>query len=168
VVGSMNLRVAVQTCAAEQKPVAEVIGDVIATVGYVGMTRGRMALLAKQGGKFGQQHLVIASMRPVTQCAVFTGRCVLPKEGPALFRVAGVAGFVDGRFLQQKVVGTVVRVMATTATHFSESKGVAAGFESISSALLVAVKTGFLLGQGVEHPVARPVDLVTGSTAYLR
>jgi len=161
----MHLGMAIQAGAAEQKAVAEVVANVVNTIGHVRVPRGGMALLAEQGRKLGQQFLVVAAVWPMAQGAIFAGWRMFPKEGAAFFGVAGVAGFVDAGFLQQEIVRAVVRVVATAATHFAKPQGVAAGFEGVGTALFMAGKTGFLLSEGVKHPVPWPMHLVAGCAA---
>lgn len=80
--------------------------------------------------------------------------------------MAGVAGLVDGRLLQQEFVVAIVRVMAITTGHSAETQRVAAGLERVRPAPLVAAKTSLLLGQGIENPVSFAVDLVAGRARY--
>lgn len=120
-VGAMNLGVTVQASAAEQETVAEIVVDVLASIGFAGMSFGGMTLLAEQWWELGQQGLMIAAMRPVTQGAVFAGRGMFPQERSALVVVTVVASLINGRSLQQKVIAAVVRIMATAAAHFTKT-----------------------------------------------
>ena len=81
----------------------------------------RMALLAQQWRPLVQQGRVIAAVWLMAQRAVLGGRRVLPQERPALFRVAEIAGLINGRALQQEIIVAIVRVMATAAGHAAET-----------------------------------------------
>ena len=64
---------------------------------------------------------MVASMRLVTQRTIFSGGGVLPQIRPLLFGVAGVAGFIDGGLLQQKIIVAIVRVVTVAAGHIAKS-----------------------------------------------
>ena len=87
---------------------------------------------------------------------------MLPQERPALFRMAGVAGQIDGRALQQEVVITIVGVVAVAAGHAAETQWMATEFKHIRAFFWMTGDTGLHLRQGIENPVAFCVDLVTG------
>ena len=160
----MNLRVAVQAGTAQQKTVLEIVVDIITAVGHAGMPLGSMTLLAKQGRAFYQQGRMIAAMRTVAQAAVFAGRSVLPQKRPALLRMAEVAGFVDTGSPQQKIIVTVMRIMATAATHLSEPQRMVACFQGVGPPPGMTGETCLLLRQRIEYPVPRTVNLMTGCT----
>jgi len=95
------------------------------------MARWRMALLTKQWWPFHKQGGVIAAVRSVAKSAVFRSRRVFPQKGPAFLCVADVAGFIDGRLLQQKIVVAIVRIVAIAACHAAESQWMIAGLPGI-------------------------------------
>ena len=111
------------------------------------MSRRRMALLAKQGRAFFEKGRMIAAMRLVAQRAILRGRRVFPQVWSLLFCMAGEAGFVDSRLLQQEIVVAVVRVVTVTAGHVAKAQRVTAGFQDIGTAPGVAIETGLLLRQ---------------------
>ena len=92
---TMNLRMAVQAGASQQKAVVETVIHFLAAVSPAGVACRRMALLAQQGRPLDQQGRVVAAVWLVAQRAVFGGRRVLPQERPALFCVAEIAGLID-------------------------------------------------------------------------
>ena len=55
----------------------------------------RMTLLAEEGNRRDQQRALVGAMRSMAIEAVLAHRRMLEQEGPALFRVTLVAGFVD-------------------------------------------------------------------------
>jgi hypothetical protein len=150
---AMYLRMTVQAGSSEQKAVVEVVVHFLTAVSTAGVACRRMALLAQQWRSLDQQGRVVAAMWLVAQCAVLGGWRVFPQKRPALFRMAEIAGQIDGRALQQEIVVAVVWVMATTAGHAAETQWMAAGLERIGAFILVAGETGLLLRQGIKNPV---------------
>jgi len=92
----MNLRMAVQAGASQQKSVVEAVVRFLTAVSTAGMPCRRMALLAQQWRPLDQQGRVVAAVWLVAQRAFLGGRRVLPQERPALFRVAEIASLIDG------------------------------------------------------------------------
>ncbi len=125
---AMYLRMTVQAGSPQQKAVVEVVVHFLTAVSTAGVTCRRMTLLAQQWRPLDQQGRVIAAMWLVAQCAVLGGRRVLPQKRPALFRMAEIAGQIDGRALQQEIVVAIVRVMATAACHVAETQWMATWF----------------------------------------
>ena len=150
----MYLAVTVQAVLTQHVLIGTPPWQTLRAIRQAGMKRCRMALLAQQWRPLDQQGRVIAAMWLVAQCAVLGSRRVLPQKRPALFRMAKIAGQIDGRALQQEIVVSIVRVMATAACHAAETQWMAAGFERIGAFILMAGKTGLLLRQGIENPVA--------------
>jgi len=160
----MNLRMAVQAGASQQEAVVEVVVCFLAGVSLAGVAGRRVALLAQDGWPLDQQGRVVAAVRLVAQRAVLGGRCVLPQERSAFFRVAEKTGCVDSRTLQQKVVVAIVRIMAAAAGHAAKTQWMAAGFQSVRAFIRMAGETGLLLFQCIEHRVSPGMHLVTGRT----
>lgn len=158
---------AVQAGTSQQKAVIEVVICFLTAVCLAGMAGRRMALLAQRGRPLDQHGLVVAAVRPVAQGAVLGSRRVFPQEWPAFFGMAQIAGQIDARALQQEIVVAIVRVVATAAGHAAEPQWMAAGFKGVGAFLGMAGKTGFLLHQGIENPVAFCVDLVAGGTGQV-
>ena len=124
----MNLRMAVQAGSSQQKAVVEVVIHFLTAVSHAGVARRRMALLTQQRRSFDQQGRVVTAVWLVAQSAILGGRRVLPQERPALFRVAEIAGLIDGRPLQQEIVVAIVWIMAIAAGHVAETQGMATWF----------------------------------------
>ena len=92
---------------------------------------------------------------------------MLPQERPALFRVAGIAGQIDGRTLQQEVIIAIVRIVAIAAGHAAKAQWMTAGFLAVRAFSHMAGEASLLLRQGIENPVAFGVDLMAGCTGNI-
>ncbi len=66
--------------------------------------------------------------------------------------------------MQQKVVVTIVGVVAVAAGHGAETQWMATEFIHIRAFFRMTGETGLNLRQGIENPVAFCVDLVAGCT----
>jgi hypothetical protein len=158
----MHLGVAIEAGPTQHEAIAEVVICQFGRVGHAGMAGRRVALLAQQRRPADQHRQVVAAVRPVTERAILGCRRMLPQEWAALFRVAEIAGLVDGRLAQQRVIVAVVRVVTAGAGHAAEPQWMVAGAVDVSLALLVATETGLLLCQRIEDAVPAAVDLVAG------
>jgi len=58
-----------------------------------------MTLLTQLRPLFIEQGCMVRTMHPVAQRAIFTDGIMLPQEGAALLRMAGIAGLVNCEFI---------------------------------------------------------------------
>ena len=91
----------------------------------VGVTSGRVALLAEKRSGGCQQHLMIGTVRRMAIQAAFANRGVTENEGATLFGMALKADFVDRICFQQGVRRAAVGIMAVAATHLASVGGLA-------------------------------------------
>lgn len=116
-------------------------------MGLARMIAFRVALLAKSGPGDGQQFFVDGSVWFMTTQAVVACWSVFKQIWTPLFCVAGIAGFVNCRFLQQLLIGCSVGVMAACAVQFAFPNRHVRGAPQLSLAILVALRTGFGFGR---------------------
>ena len=83
------------------------------------MVRGGMALLAQARPRDLEHGFLHGAVRIVAVQAVLPHRSMLPKERPALLRMALVANIVDSGGSQQRLSVTAVRIMAGAARHLA-------------------------------------------------
>ena len=156
----MRLGVAIKACASQQKSIVEAVVGQLRGISRTRMVHRRMALLAKLRWAPHQHGVVVASMRAMTQGAVFRSRCMFPEKRAALFGVTVKTGVVDTRLAQKKIIIAIVRVVTITAGHLAEAQGMIAGAESVRLEVGMTTKTGLLLEERVEYRVCLAMDLV--------
>jgi uncharacterized protein (DUF849 family) len=92
----MDLGMTAQALFAQQSLIATIGWNTRAAVNTTWVEGGNVALLAHPGLPTFLQEIVIGAMWCMAVGAIFLHRGVFPQEGAALFRVALVAGLVDG------------------------------------------------------------------------
>lgn len=83
------------------------------------MARLLMALLAQDRTRHDKQLFIVGTVGRMAIGAIVTNRGVLEQEGPALFRMAIVAGLIDAIGLEQGCRRAAVWIVAIDATHFA-------------------------------------------------
>ena len=106
-------------------------------------------------------------MRIMAKGTVFRNRCMFPQKWATFLGVAGVAGIVDCRAGQEKVVGAIVRIVTIGTGHLTKSKWMATGPESFRAGTGMACKTFFLLSQLIHYRIPLCVHLVTTGAGNL-
>ena len=81
---------------------------------------------------------MVTAVRVVAQGAVFGNGRVLPQERAALLGMTAVTGIVHIGIDQQRVVTSIVRVVAIGAGHLAKTQRVTAVFECFSTRTGVA------------------------------
>ena len=92
--------------------------------------------------------------------AVVDRRGVLPKEGPAFFGMAGIAGLVDRVLDQQRRPGRSMRVVTLGASDLAGEDRVGRDAVNLRPLRLVAGKADLGLGELVEHPLSGSVNVM--------
>ena len=110
----------------------------------VGVTSGRVALLAEKRSGGCQQHLMIGTVRRMAIQAAFANRGVTENEGTALFGVALKADFVNRICFQEGVRWAAVGIMAVAATHLTFEEWHVGALAEFYPLLLMASKTGIV------------------------
>lgn len=118
---AMDPAVAIQTRLAQQIPLRRrrAARQVIAFVQRTGMLRRHMTRLAKIRHLLLQHRHLIGPVRIVAVATVFPHRRMFPNHRAALFLVAVVTSFVDGRRLELARSRAAMRIVAIGATHLA-------------------------------------------------
>ncbi len=106
----------------------------------VGVTSGRVALLAEKRSGGCQQHLMIGTVRRMAIQAAFANRGVTENEGTALFGMALKADFVDRICFQQGVRRAAVGIMAIATGHLTLEKRHMRALAEFHTLLLMTAK----------------------------
>ena len=107
----------------------------------VGVTSGRVALLAEKRSGGCQQHLMIGTVRRMAIQAAFANRGVTENEGTALFGMALKAHLVNRICFHEGVRLAAVGIMAIAATHLTFEKRHMRTLAEFYALLLMAAKT---------------------------
>ena len=107
----MHLGMAIQTTACQQECVGLAARQTCGVKGEAGMAGLGMTGLAQKWWAANQQGWIHGTVRHMAKAAVLGHRRMLPQERPALLRMTGVAGVVDGAGDQQiRVQGVMWRM----------------------------------------------------------
>jgi len=82
-----------------------------------------MALLTEDRTRHHQQLFIVGTVGRMAIRAIVTNRRVLEQEGPALFRMAIVAGLIDAIRLEQRRRRAAMRIVAIRAADFAFQQG---------------------------------------------
>ena len=92
---------------------------------------------------------------------------MLPQKRPALFRVTGMAGFVDGIFHEQFRPGRAMRVVAIAAGDSARGNRMGGKVMHFSALTFVAGKTDIALRFFRKHFVLRLMDFVARRAGHV-
>lgn len=157
----MNLVVAIETGLTEQIRRGDAGRQAPLILRQTWVAVLRMAALAQRWGAHTQHARVIRAVRIVTITTVFGDRRVLPKVGPARFRVTVVASVIERRAGQHSIRRVAMRAMTAAAIHFAVSYGMGIRLHRLRALLLVAIEADFRLCCRAEYRVPLDVAVVT-------
>jgi len=158
---------AVRAGPGEQEPRGASTRKTLRGLRHARMPELGMTLLAQQGRPLGQQRRVYGPVRRMAQVAILGHRCVLPQKRTSLVSVAGVAGLIERRALQQCGRACPVGLVTVAAIQLTKPHRMIRGFEKLGTLLQVALETYLRLSHPVEHGIMRRMDGVAVGTGYL-
>ena len=133
-------------------------GSKTRNVALVGAGTGSlMALLTQEGTTHLQEVGGYGAVGIMAIGAVLRHRLVVPEERSPLFRVALVAGIIDGIALQIRAPRRAVRVMAIRACDFALEDRMARRLVNLSPLFLVTREADSGLGFFIPYPVVAVV-----------
>jgi len=109
---------------------------------------------------------MVAAMRVMTQTAILGDRCMFPKKRTALLCMTGIAGIVDGRADQLKIIIAAVWIMTVSTGHLPKTKRVTAVSESFRTGAGMAGKTYLLLCQFIQYRIPCYMHRVATDTGH--
>ncbi len=127
----------------------------------------RMAALTKLRCTHRQHARLRRSMRVVAGATVFCNGCMLPKVRPTGFRMAAIAGVVEGLANQQLVQRLAVRAMAVATAHSALTDRMREGLHGLSALLLMTVEADLSLRRCRQDRIAGRVAGVTVGTGNI-
>ena len=124
------------------------------------MKAAGVTALAEPGRAHFQQWRDIRAMRDVAIAAIVRCRRMFPQKRPALFRMTGKTGLVNGVLDQQLRAGRSVRIVAIRTGNFARCDGMGGEVMNLRALRLVAGKADFALRLLREYLVLRLMNLM--------